>query len=271
MPPPGKKLNPYPINQKIIGPEFPLSKFRISNREYIGFLTLMPSLKIERLPPCMGRTLIIGDVHGCHVELLKLLKQFDPQKEDRIISVGDLINRGPDSGKVLQIAREYGILPVLGNHEIRLLKAQKSGKWGRLKRRDRITCMAMKQSDWEWMETWPHVISIKSLNALVVHGGFLPDLKWKDQKPRIVTRIQVIDDKGKAAKRSEIQNGKAWASTWTGPKHVFYGHTPRESALLHQKATGLDTGCVYGNTLTAVSHPEFKFYKIRARRSYIDG
>lgn len=247
-----------------------MRKFRISNPTGMRFHDAMSGLIIESLPPCKGRTLLIGDIHGCADELKRLLQKFEPRKKDRIIALGDLVNRGPKSRKVMKMARKYGIIPILGNHEMRLLEARNSKRLGPLKLRDRLTYAALRESDWEWMETWPHVIRIKSLNLIAVHGGFLPNKNWKKQSPKLVTNIQVIDKKGNPTKRSRSSSGKPWAKFWMGPEHVVYGHTPRRQALQHQKATGLDTGCVYGNALTALSLPQFKFYKVRADRVYID-
>jgi predicted phosphodiesterase len=52
-----------------------------------------------------GRLIIIGDIHGCHQEFADLLNQLAPVKGDRIILLGDLVNRGPDSLRVLDLAR----------------------------------------------------------------------------------------------------------------------------------------------------------------------
>ncbi len=73
----------------------------------------------------MGRTIAIGDVHGCARELEKLLKKLNPQKSDRIIQLGDLINKGPDSHAAISLARSHDIQSIMGNHEMRLLKAKK--------------------------------------------------------------------------------------------------------------------------------------------------
>ena len=73
----------------------------------------------------MGRTIAIGDVHGCARELEKLLKKLKPQKSDRIIQLGDLINKGPDSHEAIRLAKAYDIQAIMGNHEMRLLSAKK--------------------------------------------------------------------------------------------------------------------------------------------------
>ena len=73
----------------------------------------------------MGRTIAIGDVHGCAREFEKLLKKIKPQSGDRIIQVGDLINKGPDSATSIALAKANQIETLMGNHEWRLLRAKK--------------------------------------------------------------------------------------------------------------------------------------------------
>lgn len=65
-----------------------------------------------------GRDLIVGDVHGYFSKLQQALDavQFDPQK-DRLFSVGDLIDRGPQSERVLQWLMQPWFHAVRGNHE----------------------------------------------------------------------------------------------------------------------------------------------------------
>lgn len=76
------------------------------------------------------RSIVIGDIHGCFRELQALLKKVRfEQKSDRLILLGDVIDRGPDSGEVLELCRnlkeEMGerFIQLLGNHEDLMLDA----------------------------------------------------------------------------------------------------------------------------------------------------
>lgn len=71
-----------------------------------------------------GRDLIIGDLHGCLDDLLRLLDQlrFDPAV-DRVMSTGDLVDRGPSSLACLRLICEPWFHAVIGNHEQMLLDA----------------------------------------------------------------------------------------------------------------------------------------------------
>lgn len=64
------------------------------------------------------RAIIIGDVHGCFTELQELLIkcEYDPLKDDLYL-VGDLVNKGPDSIKVVEFCRKNNISCVMGNHD----------------------------------------------------------------------------------------------------------------------------------------------------------
>lgn len=70
-----------------------------------------------------GRDFVVGDLHGCYDALLRQLddRAFDPAV-DRLISVGDLVDRGPDSWRCLQLVREPWFHSVWGNHEDLMLE-----------------------------------------------------------------------------------------------------------------------------------------------------
>lgn len=75
-----------------------------------------------------GRDFFVGDLHGCYDLLMDRLRTlgFDPDA-DRVFSVGDLVDRGPDSRRCLELIREPWFHAVLGNHEAMMADALNGG------------------------------------------------------------------------------------------------------------------------------------------------
>jgi serine/threonine protein phosphatase 1 len=215
-----------------------------------------------------GRLIAIGDIHGCHLEFAELLARLAPTKDDRIVLLGDLVNRGPDSCKVLDLAREYRATSLLGNHELRLLKFRRTGDKKYLKDGDLATHYKLRPTDWAYLEAMSLTFADPEFNIVFVHGGFLPNEPWEKQPAEIVTRIQVVDRNGRPAKRAEAPNAPPWADLWSGPPFVVYGHTPRPEIYKLKWSVGIDTGCVLGGHLTAYELPEKRFLHVKARQRY---
>jgi predicted phosphodiesterase len=217
-----------------------------------------------------GRIIAIGDIHGCHQEFAELLDRLALTKDDRLILVGDLINRGPDSCKVIDLARQHRALSLLGNHELRLLNYRKNKTpVAEISREtDADTFEKLRPSDWLYLEAMPLTHYVPELNTVFVHGGFLPGEPWQRQPASIVTRIQSITPDGKPCKRSEAPDAPPWADLWNGPPFVIYGHTPRPEVYKLKWSAGIDTGCVAGGSLTAYILPEKRFVQVKARRRY---
>lgn len=215
-----------------------------------------------------GRLIAIGDIHGCHLEFAELLAQLALTRDDRLVLLGDLVNRGPDSCKVLDLARAYRATALLGNHELRLLKYRKTGDKKYLKEQDLETFAKLQPDDWAFLEKMPLTFEEPELNVVFVHGGFLPGEPWQKQPAEIVTRIQVIDRDGRPAKRADAPSAPAWGDLWSGPPFVVYGHTPRPEVYKLKWSLGIDTGCVLGGHLTAYELPEKRFIQAKARQRY---
>lgn len=75
----------------------------------------------------MARTIAIGDIHGCDTALAALLDAIAPGKQDTIVTLGDLIDRGPNTFGVLEILLDLmdrcRLVPLIGNHEIMMFSA----------------------------------------------------------------------------------------------------------------------------------------------------
>lgn len=216
----------------------------------------------------MPRTIAIGDVHGCADEFEELLRMLELKPDDRVIQVGDLVNRGPDSHRVIEIAREYQVEAIIGNHELRLLSARKKNMPTLLKHDDQATVEQLTADDWKYLEAMPKFLYDAQIDTVIVHGGFLPNKPWQTQGSDLITNIQVIDKKGKAAKRSDAPDSAPWADSWGGSPFVVYGHTPRPRVLERKGSIGIDTGCVYGGHLTAYIIEDKSLVQVLAHKAY---
>jgi serine/threonine protein phosphatase 1 len=215
-----------------------------------------------------GRLIAVGDIHGCHAEFQELLGLLDLKGGDRLVLLGDLVNRGPDSCKVIDMARAAGAISLLGNHELRLLKFRKTGDSKYMKEHDLETFDVLRAEDWEYLEAMPLTFEEPELNTVFVHGGFLPGEPWQKQPAEVVTRIQVVDKEGRPRKRADQPDAPSWADLWGGPPFVVYGHTPRPEVYRLKWSIGIDTGCVMGGSLTAYVLPERRIVQVKARQRY---
>src|SRR4051812_30920182 len=136
-----------------------------------------------------GRLIAVGDIHGCHLEFAELLERLELGKDDKLILLGDLINRGPDSNKVIDLAKANRAVSLLGNHELRLLNFRKTQDTAFQKDTDQATADKLRPEDWAYLEAMTLTHYVEELNTVFVHGGFLPTDPWQKQPANIVTRI----------------------------------------------------------------------------------
>lgn len=216
----------------------------------------------------MGRTIVIGDVHGCAGEFEKLLKKLKLKAKDRIYQVGDLINRGPNTSRAIQLAKQYDVNCVLGNHEVRFLKAKEGNQTDYLKSYDIETFQQLTHSEWKFLKQLPPYIHKRKIDTVIVHAGFLPKPSWHKQPIDTITQIQVIDENGNGARRHAVNSDNYWTNHWHGPPLVIYGHTSRPNVFRSPGAIGIDTGCVYGGHLTAYILEDQSIVQVPAEKKY---
>ncbi|HEY1791808.1 MAG TPA: metallophosphoesterase [Opitutaceae bacterium] len=215
-----------------------------------------------------GRLIAVGDIHGCHAEFSELIGSLGLAGADRMVLLGDLVNRGPDSRRVIELARTHAAASLMGNHELRLLKYRRTGDRKVLKDHDLETAESLGPADWAYLEAMPLTYLEPELNTVFVHGGFLPGEPWQRQPAEVATRIQVIDDEGRPRKRADAPGAAPWADLWNGPPFVVYGHTPRPEVYKLKWSIGIDTGCVMGGYLTAYVLPQKRIVQVKARQRY---
>lgn len=211
----------------------------------------------------MGRTIIIGDIHGCFDELTDLLKLVEPRKDDRVVAVGDLIVKGEKNREVLDLfIDDNRFSSVIGNHDralrqfwrgepVRLTEAQKAASAELELNRERYST---------YLKSLPFMIDLGS--HLVVHAGVRPGVSLQDQMAGDLTELRTMGANPSSRK------GVPWYEVYRGEKIVLFGHWPNSEPRRGPKAIGLDTGCVYGGHLTAFVIESGQFVSVPARRAY---
>ena len=215
-----------------------------------------------------GRLIAIGNIHGCHLEFAEMIDKLSLQADDKLILLGDLVNRGPNSAKVIDLAIKHKAKAILGNHEVRLLKYRKSRDKNILKDYDHPTLEQLQPEHWAYLETMELTHEEPELNTVFAHAGFIPNLPWQKQGADIVTRIQSVNKNGDIIKLSESADNLSWADRWSGPPFVVYGHTPRSEIYKLKWSVGIDTSCVLGGYLTAYILPDRNFIQVKAKARY---
>jgi bis(5'-nucleosyl)-tetraphosphatase (symmetrical) len=250
----------------------------------------------------------IGDVQGCDAQLGALLAavKFSADR-DQLWLVGDLVNRGPDSLKVLRRVRALGdaATVVLGNHDLHLLAVN----LGKARLRDGDTLAQVLEAPdrdalLDWLTTRPLMHEEPAMNSCMVHAGLPPqwDLdtarscareferalrrdpaklfetlygdepdRWQpglqgEDRLRFIanclTRLRYVDADGRLMLRAKGSpkktQGKAlipWfeaqGARWLGSR-IFFGHWSTLGFFSDAHVTALDTGCVWGDCLTAL-------------------
>jgi len=192
---------------------------------------------------------------------------FGPVDGDRLVSVGDLVNKGPDSAGSVDLALASGMRCVLGNHEAKLLSVvrkdpslldEKSRRFA-LSIGPRMGELALK------IQTWPLWLDLGDL--LVVHAGLEPGkTRLEDMSARILLTVRTWDGVGE---RLDYPDDPPWYDCIRWPIPVVFGHWAVRGLVDRPDVKGLDTGCVYGRWLTGWCPEEQRFYRVRARREYV--
>ena len=211
----------------------------------------------------MNRTFAIGDIHGSIDKLEDLVTRIDPGPDDRLVFLGDYVDRGDSVVEVIdfliECARRFDCVFLRGNHEEMFLSFLEFGNnetiffanGGRktvesYARPDRFVSgeqvvRAMPDTHRRFFSElrWYHMDG----RYLYVHAGIRPGTMIADQDRQDL--IWIRDD---------------FISAPTGiPQKVIFGHTPFARPLVKPDKIGIDTGAVYGGCLSAVCLPDETF------------
>jgi bis(5'-nucleosyl)-tetraphosphatase (symmetrical) len=211
----------------------------------------------------MNRIILYGDIHGCIDEWSALRARLSPDPGDTEISVGDLVDRGPDSLACIRSARSWGISCIRGNHEHVYVRYAAHEERKRLSNKRNPMILTEEKaglyesfaaSDLEWLENLPIYLRMGGLTA--VHGGVLPRLELGPSTPRHVLEICLwirnLDERDKPVGLGDPRSCVRWSDHYAGSSgYIVYGHEPFEKPRIRSDSLGIDTGCVFGGSLTA--------------------
>ena len=211
------------------------------------------------------RRIVIGDIHGCYSELLSLLDKVRLGGQDRVISVGDLITKGPRSSEVLELfISDQRFSTVIGNHDL-ALRRHWNGEDVDLKSSQKKTdneLNSKKDVYLGFLNALPFVLDLDT--HLVVHAGLRPNVELHSQTTGDLTTLRTLGPDRKS------EDGTPWYQVYDGNKTVLFGHWPAAEPRRGPKAIGLDTGCVYGGHLTAYIIETDEFVTVAATKAYAE-
>ncbi len=229
---------------------------------------------------------IIGDIHGCFDELMKLIKMLGYKKKGKcyihpegriLVSVGDIADKGDKNLKCLnfwinQVIYGNGIW-VYGNHCNKFYKylvgnkiTLSHGIEKTVKEYQDLTLEEKKKFRYRFFKAYKSLEYYKILDEgklIIVHGAIKEEYIGK-----INRKIKAIclygDTTGKFDEFGKpIRND--WAAQYKGDALIVYGHTYAKEPVIRNNTVDIDQGCVYGGKLTALRYPEMTFKQVEGK------
>ena len=264
-------------------------------------------------------TFVVGDIQGCYQELNDLLDKisFDTAS-DQLWVAGDLINRGPDNLKTINLLRQ---LPntriVLGNHDLHFLAVATTDRTpSRSDTLDDLVNDPQLDSITEWLRQQALAIYDNEFDLLVVHAGIphiwsiqeamgfaaevedvlrgeahrsffenmygnepvqlTPELSDLDRWRVITnyfTRLRFCGPQGELELTTKTDIAPSGFAPWfdyprSEPTRILFGHWAAiEGKTSSPQFVALDTGCVWGRSLSALRLEDNKLFSVPARSS----
>ncbi len=232
---------------------------------------------------------VIGDVHGCREELELLLTRLGyaldrdgdgravtarhPQGR-RVVFLGDLVDRGPDTPGVLRLTMGMvaagTALAVPGNHEVKLLRALRGRNvrvtHGLAESLEQLSSqpVTFRLEIADFLDSLVSHYVLDEGRLVVAHAGLSERLHG-----RASGRVREFCLYGQTTGETDeygLPVRYPWAEDYRGRAMVLYGHTPVPAAEWVNNTMCLDTGCVFGGSLTALQYPERTVVSVPASR-----
>lgn len=228
---------------------------------------------------------IIGDVHGCFDELTTLLAELGyrveghavtPPEGRKAVFLGDLGDRGPKTPDVLRLVmgmvKGGTALCVPGNHDIKLLRKLR-GKDVQITHGLGETLAQMAGETPEFTDEvrtfLDGLVSHYVLDGgrlVVAHAGMKADMQGRGSGK--VREFALYGETTGETDEFGLPVRYNWAEQYRGTASVVYGHTPVPSPEWLNHTINIDTGCVFGGSLTALRWPERELVSVPARATY---
>ncbi len=232
---------------------------------------------------------IIGDVHGCHEELLELLGRLGygvaqsaagvvvaPPPGRKAVFLGDLVDRGPGVVPVLRLVMSMvaggAALCVPGNHELKLMRQLR----GRAVQITHGLAESLAQLEAEAPEFRQQVAEfidglvshyvLDGGRLVVAHAGLKETMQGRGSGQ--VREFALYGETTGETDEFGLPVRCNWAAEYRGRAMVVYGHTPVPEPEWLNRTINLDTGCVFGGKLTALRYPEKELVSAPARQTY---
>ncbi|MFB4169791.1 bis(5'-nucleosyl)-tetraphosphatase PrpE [Virgibacillus sp. JSM 102003] len=235
---------------------------------------------------------VIGDVHGCMEELQELFHALGYKYEQHIfvhpdgripVFLGDITDRGPHSIGLIKLVYDMVIVHkkahyVPGNHCNKLyryfLGNNVNQRYGLETTVSEYTSLpkaeqhAVKQQFFKLYENAPLYLTLPEVNAIVAHAGIKEAYIGRTDK-RVKTFVLYgditgeFDEDGRPIRRD-------WALNYHGTSWIVYGHTPIKQPRIINNTINIDTGCVFGNSLTAFRLPEEETVSVPSKQPLIE-
>ncbi len=231
----------------------------------------------------------MGDIHGCHDELVELLEKlgYEPAEAGgpyrhaegrRAVFLGDLVDRGPATPAVLRTVMamtEAGhAICVPGNHEQKLVRAL-NGKNVQITHGLAESLSQLEEEPEEFRRQVADYLDglvshfvLDDRKLVVAHAGMREEMQGRASGT--VRSFALYGETTGETDEFGLPVRYPWAEDYRGAAAVVYGHTPIPEPEWINNTICIDTGCVFGGALTALRYPERELVSVPARRTYYE-
>ncbi len=233
---------------------------------------------------------IIGDVHGCYEELTELIGLLGYRIDDdgaarhpenrKLVFVGDLVDRGPDSPAVLNLVRRATstgtAFCVPGNHDEKFLRYLKGAKvnisHGLARTIAQVEALAdpevFKNEAKEFLDSLVSHYVFADGQLVVAHAGIKEHMQGRasGMVREFCLYGETTGEKGHDGYPVRLD----WSADYRGSASVVYGHVVVREAVWNNNTINIDTGVCFGGKLTALRWPEREIIEVPAREIYFE-